>query len=415
LLLSDNTHTDYIYQDSNPAPKGDKLQIYPEGIYDDFPKEGVTVTFGPDLKKKIKEAMGQDCKGKDRDACRDRVVPLLQNTDIDTHAKRFLLVAASMGVVLALVTFEVLALAVEENRLNARDEIPAVKYEYTDLGQMYDIGHSQNFAMHHKPDDKPLIITVPAAPAQPDLAESDEITLETLTQNRGEHKKGDVVYHIPASTVRRLEDLLNMLGISSVIPNCQGYDLFNPKASRIRRQNGGGNRVNTLEQCTDMVERFTANFVKSAENILELAPRLMPAQPGPGKAIGFPIQKLRAHDIYLVTGIYRTVHATMGRAKSPISAQPAAEQFHIPTLVRSTLGLTVVLHAVMAGGELALELWAPQNAVSTDIKEDEIACPRDIICIEDECGAQRDNVELEPHKAFCKKVSRVTTPPVLHC
>jgi hypothetical protein len=366
----------------------------------------VTVAFGPDLKKKIKDAMGQDCKGKNRDACRDRVVPLLQNTDIDTHAKRFIIVAATMGVLLALVTFEVLVLAVEASMLNAQHDIPAVKYEYTDLAQMQDIGHSQDFAMHHKPDDQPTIIHVPAAPAQPKPAESDEITLETLTKDRGEHKKGDVVYHIPASTVGRLQDLLSMLGISNVIPSCQGYDLFNPKASRIRRQNGDGNRVNTLEQCTDMLERFTANFVKSAENILELAPRSMPAQPGPGKAIGFPIQKLRAHDIYVVTGIYRAVHATMGRSKGAISAQPAAEQFHIPTLVRSTLGLTIVLSAVMAKGELALDLWAPQSAVSTDIKEDEIACPKDIVCIEEVCGAQRDDVELEPRKAFCKNVSR---------
>ena len=44
----------------------------------------------------------------------------------------------------------------------------------------------------------------------------------------------------------------------------------------------------------------------------------------------------------------------------------------MPTLVRSALGLTILVHAVMHAGQVGLEVWVPPSAVKTDIKEDEL-------------------------------------------
>jgi hypothetical protein len=69
------------YQALNPEPPGYTLTMYPTGLYDDFPHEGVSVTFGPDLRKRIGDTMREHCPGS-RDKCRSEVMKILDNTDI---------------------------------------------------------------------------------------------------------------------------------------------------------------------------------------------------------------------------------------------------------------------------------------------------------------------------------------------
>jgi len=66
----------------------------------------------------------------------------------------------------------------------------------------------------------------------------------------------------------------------------------------------------------------------------------------------------------------------------------------------------------MSAGQLLADIWIPKSAVSTDIKEDEFACPKDILCVDEECEAQQDNQEVAVRNAFCKTVR--STPKIIH-
>ena len=340
--------------------------------------------------------MGPNCK-EEPDECRERLVPVLHNTDIGTHSKRFVLFGTvQLGIMAATLTAELLVIAAVA-ALIAYEAIPAVKYEYSDMDQIHDTGSAQTIAVQQGPDADAKTITIPAVPIAPTPTDAGEITLETLAADADGHKKGDIVYHIPLDSARRIQDFLAMLGIQDLVDACQGYDLFNPQLSRVSR----GKRADTIEQCLEQVARFVPGFMEGIpENAVQLAQRNFPAQPGPGQAIGFPVQNIMVQDVYVVVIPYHALRAHMMPAPVP--------RFYVPAFVSSAVGWAIVSFVVMHAGQMALDIWLPQNAVSTDITEDAFACPEDILCIEDACGAQEDDVEIEQRNAFCKKVSEVS-------
>jgi hypothetical protein len=178
--------------------------MFPRGIYDDFPQDGVTIAFGPDLKKRIKDAMGDDCKAK-LDDCRKRLTPIIHNTDIGTHYKRLILVTSFLvGTIISvtvqlLITADAVGIAWE-----VAQSIPSIKYEYSDLTQISEMNDSETLAFKVGPAGDPITISVPAMSDTPTPIGKDRITIETLSSDSGDRKKGDIVYHIPEDSARRI-------------------------------------------------------------------------------------------------------------------------------------------------------------------------------------------------------------------
>jgi hypothetical protein len=257
----------------DPEPSGDKLQIYPQGIYDDFPKDGVTVVFGPDLKQRISVAIGNNCHT-DLTSCRERLMPILHNTDLHTHTKRFILITAFViGDVVASVSYllSVAAAAAAGAGTGAwlASEVPAVRLSYSDLAQIHDLGKADKIAIQQGTDATPTIIVVPAMSEAPTPTGPDFIIMETLTADSDIAKKGDIVYHIPTDAARRIQDFLAMFGVKSLVDSCEGHDLFNPQKSRVRR----GKRANTIEECLRQLNNFNAEWIEAVpQNVLQLAP-----------------------------------------------------------------------------------------------------------------------------------------------
>jgi hypothetical protein len=89
-------------QAKNAEPSGTTLQIYPTGVYDTFPSDGLTIAFGPELREKIEITREQQC--------RNALSSVLQTTDVSMHVKRFIPVAAwLLGIFIAVVAAEVIA------------------------------------------------------------------------------------------------------------------------------------------------------------------------------------------------------------------------------------------------------------------------------------------------------------------
>ncbi|KAF1954802.1 hypothetical protein CC80DRAFT_475507 [Byssothecium circinans] len=379
-----------------------KLQMYPRGIYDDFPKDGVTLVFGPDLKKRIIDTMGSDCQA-NQEACRNRLIPILDNTDIHTHAKRVILISAFLAFELIWATAYIITAAAAVGAAWLASESPAVKYEYSDLDQLHQLGGTDKVGvvMENDPDAPPATIVIPGTPVKPPTSTGPNfITLETLKADTGNHKAGDIVYHIPVDSARKIQDLLGMLGIDRLVESCKGYDLLSPQRNQKKR-------ANTLEQCWKDLSDMTSNFLETApEGALQLAPQNFPAQPAPGGAIGYPVQNVVIEQVHLIIVPYHILRAHMRARGAPAAPPPTVPlpQFHVPTLVRSALGMTILSHAAMFAGQVALDIFVSKDAVSTELKEDEFTCPNEILCIDGDCGAQQqDETFVADRNAFCKK------------
>jgi hypothetical protein len=386
----------------DPEPSGDKLQIYPQGIYDDFPKDGVTVVFGPDLKQRISVAIGNNCHT-DLTSCRERLMPILQNTDLHTHTKRFILITAFViGDVVASVSYllSVAAAAAAGAGTGAwlASEVPAVRLSYSDLAQIHDSGKANKIAIQQGTDATPTTIVVPAMSEAPTPTGPDFITMETITADSDIAKKGDIVYHIPTDAARRIQDFLAMFGVKSLVDSCEGHDLFNPQKSRVRR----GKRANTIEECLRQLNNFNADWIEAVpQNALQLAPQNFPNQPGPGQAVDFPVQGTMVDGVQVVVTTY---HVMMQHRRIVQAAPVPVQGLDLNVLAVAAVGLTILTHAIMFAGQVGLKVVLPQSAISRDIRDDDFSCPKDILCINDACGAQKSGSEIAQRNAYCTKV-----------
>jgi hypothetical protein len=144
--------------------------------------------------------------------------------------------------------------------------------------------------------------------------------------------------------------------------------------------------------------------VSVPEQALQLAARNFPMPVGPGQGIGYPVPVMRnPGEEYVIIGIYHVLYMHRRGAAALVPA-PIADHLDIPTLVKSALGLTILMHAVMHAGQVVMELWIPQSAVKTDINIDELTCPKEILCFNDACGAQGDSA-IQVQDTWCKTVS----------
>jgi hypothetical protein len=58
----------------------------------------------------------------------------------------------------------------------------------------------------------------------------------------------------------------------------------------------------------------------------------------------------------------------------------------------------------MSNNKLSLETVLPASSV-TELKEDELKCPVDILCLADDCQAQDEDWDIKRRDAYCKTVS----------
>jgi hypothetical protein len=190
-----------------------------------------------------------------------------------------------------------------------------------------------------------------------------------------------------------------MFGVKSLVDSCEGYDLFNPQKSRFRR----GKRGNNIETCLRELSNFASEWVEAIpQNALQLAPQNLPNLPGPGQAISFPIQNTMIDGVQVVVTTYHIVFQHRGvRAPVPTGQGP---EFDLKVVALASVGLTILTHVIMHAGQMALQIVLPQNAITRDVREDDFNCPKDMLCVNDACGAQKSGVEIAQRNAFCKKV-----------
>lgn len=387
--------------------------MYPRGIYDDFPKEGVTMAFGPDLKKRIIDAMGNDCAA-NREACRDRLMPIIHSTDIQKHSKRFVLVlSAFLVATIVQITVEVLIAAAAAGI--AYEVAHSVKYEHSDLHQMEAMGQSDTYAIQPGSSAKPTTITPPKMAPLPQPTGQGDITFEALTADIGDWKAGDVVYHIPVDNARIIQDYMKVIGLQQVMDTCKGYKILEPNinpltgstASRVRRQHSS---ISTggIQNCLNMIRDFVPRLIEGVPlSAIKVAQPNVPLLPGPGQPINYPFPKvsLPGSTESLASAIYRNTISHMQPRPDWKPEILSRTEIDAQVLSEVALGEILMDEAIAHDGRIALDVRVKLATMTRTLTEEEFKCPKDILCLKLDCLGQIEGYPVEKRNAFCKAVS----------
>ncbi len=115
--------------------------MYPTGIYDTIPTEGITIAFGPEIRHQVETVRAQSCKNKPADECRKALNAVIQHTEVSTHVKRFIPLAAwAFGIIVGLLITE--AIYVYNHGLGKE-----MRFRPEDLHQIHSMAGAQEIAI----------------------------------------------------------------------------------------------------------------------------------------------------------------------------------------------------------------------------------------------------------------------------
>lgn len=184
----------------------------------------------------------------------------------------------------------------------------------------------------------------------------------------------------------RITDFLSMMGIQKFVDECKSE--LHARADRNR-------------PClADRTRRTGQLFVNDGpEGLMQLAqPNPAPPPPGPGQALGVPVQ-----NIPLQGGVVVGVYLFRYRREGPnVDGHPAPIDM---AQIRRTAAIASIIYWVLQNfGKPLTEVWVPQGDLLKDEKEEDFFCPKDIICLAKDCGAQKPGISITDYDAVCKTV-----------
>jgi hypothetical protein len=163
----------------------------------------------------------------------------------------------------------------------------------------------------------------------------------------------------------------------------------------------------TIAECLRRIQRHSMDLADTGPaNILQVAQHNLPARPGPGQAISFPIENIMVADgVILLIPVYRLIYAH-------VPSVPATNQgWDSALLAKSALGITIAAHAAMFAEQSLVDIYISKDKLVADLKEDKLSCPKDILCTADTCRGQKEDENISgqtPMSPMCTEVSRIS-------
>ncbi|KAF1836060.1 hypothetical protein BDW02DRAFT_596727 [Decorospora gaudefroyi] len=345
-----------------PEPSGTKIQIYPTGVYEGVPEDGITIAFGPKLREQIESIRSQKCKTQQGEDCRHALSTAFSQTDISTHLKRyFILLAWAIGIALG-------GLIAQYYLMQDTAMPEQIKFRLGDLSQIKSLAGAPTFAVVSNSDGDATPTTL--TPQQPTTSTATSfISMETLKADKDGHKAGDIAYHIPKKTAERIQNFLDMTGLEETQKKCKGQSLKGSDPTR---------------ECAERILRHAMDLSDTGPaNLLALAQSNIPGEPAAGKAIGFPIPDITLDDFLAFIQVYRRFF----EAKKP--APKDGQEWDPIICYKSAVGLTIALHAVASAGQGLQDIYIDKNDLVNDFKVEKLACPNDLVCLSQDCQGQK--------------------------
>lgn len=213
-----------------------------------------------------------------------------------------------------------------------------------------------------------------------------------MTKDENGHKAGDVVYRIPKHQAQRIRDYLGMTGLHETQEICKVQT---------------SKRAETSEQCRQRIQQHAFDLIDGGPaNMLQLAQRNIPARPGPGQAIGFPVENIAIEGAVIAIPVYRRIVS---------HAQGPEDNSVDPALVATSLAaVTIAAHVVWAVGLTLTEIWIRKDSLAKNLKEVDLACPKDLLCPSDDCKSQEEGERMRRDiTPVCKEVLMNSPEPVI--
>jgi hypothetical protein len=170
-------------------------------------------------------------------------------------------------------------------------------------------------------------------------------------------------------------------------------------------------RADTAQECLQHIQRHAMDLADvGPSNLLQIAQAHIPARPAVGQAIGLPVENLVIDGIPMLIPVYRVVYEHAPR-------RPTFDMGWDPlVLVRAATSIAIAAHVAMFAGQSILDIWIPKDKVMTDLREDRLACPKNMLCVADECQGQKEESNyFASNVPYCKKVHRNNQDIVVEC
>jgi hypothetical protein len=260
--------------------------------------------------------MGPDCAAQST-ACIERIRPLIHNTDVSAHTKRFILVSAFLvGEIVSFITSAlVVAAAAGGAALVATHNI---KYDYEDMDAIHGIAEANvsTIAIQHEYNGVPTVFSIPPMPLATPPQDSG-VDVRHFLMDTVDHKEGDWGFTIQESYRASIQHILDVVGIESVQKVCAGQDLFISSSN----SNSRIHKRAPSDECLGAIERFVPDFVLSAPPgfFQSVGSNKRMYIYGKPRRIGFPTQGLWHGSKPLLVPIYRISRAN---APKPINHNP---------------------------------------------------------------------------------------------
>ncbi|KAF2675792.1 hypothetical protein K458DRAFT_352760 [Lentithecium fluviatile CBS 122367] len=362
------------------------VAIFPTGVIKELPEDGIHVVFGPEMQSEMGKVIEDKCGDSSKmDACQKELSNLLQDSDLRQHTKRFLGVIAAYTVaeilngVIAAVVGALGGLAIGAG-INAAVAPPSVNFEDLSdngvLGQINDLAGESTIAIATGTDNKIMAtLTITNTVATPTHAPEESLTVEEVTEDNGDDKKGDILIHIPEKTAQRALDYMGMWGLDHVKEACKGSAQTRRSPLRLSK------RVppTLSEECEQMLRDLSGATLEATNDVLQ---QLIPADPNnPMNPANHP--EGAAVPNVGVNGVL-TVVALVRQAFGNENLEPGRlDEFLMHAAIVTEIVLAAALNAQVIEQQI-LTIRLAAEWISRVFTKD-VACKKDLICVEDNC------------------------------
>lgn len=236
----------------------------------------------------------------------------------------------------------------------------------------------------------------------------DTVTIEEITEDNGENKKGDILIHIPDKLEQRLKDYLGVIGIDRVRDACADDAVLIQRA-----KSGLGKRMpERTARCAEAIAGASTNVIFTAGE--DEAGRLVPANENNPMNPEFHPEGAAAPNINFEGANMAVVVARRAFDRGRGNAPPDMRRRH-RMFITACIIIEFINRLVMEARDLQARLTLIRMSIDMIVKltTKQIECSNELVCFSDDCQGYISGERVTPdpedseliQTGFCKKVS----------
>ncbi|KAF2653177.1 hypothetical protein K491DRAFT_680775 [Lophiostoma macrostomum CBS 122681] len=338
------------------------VAIFPTGLITDIPEDGFHVVLGSEVQASLDKVARENCAdSSNSQKCVEAVHKELQDSSLSTHTKRFVLITAfTVGLILEiLVDVAIASIATAAVVAAVGDGVAPERVKFDDtsdngvLGQINTLTDVTAIAIATGTDNELTL-----------YHRMQEILVEEMQEDDGDHKKGDIKITFPEEISSRLKEYLQVIGLQQVKDICD-----NPPSDRkLRPRAQNMKRMPTLATFSEDCSRAFAELGTMLDGALQEGALILgrvnpqnPMNPANNPNGGVTVN-LRVGVVQVVTWLGRNIDR------------------HLPTNMQDRT--FTILAILWAWYEVGATIWL-EVINQVRLKDEDAQCPSGLVCVDD--------------------------------